>query len=226
MASNVTQRIVSATIAGVAALALTYYHPISFILLLIIITTISAWEWVRIGNSIHGESRKRRIWFVIAFVPYIAPALVSLVALRLMPEGGFVSGTYLILGLFALVWTTDIAAYVSGRMIGGPKLAPRLSPNKTWAGLIGAIIATSVVSHYLAQMVGAGTSIYAPLFGALMAIAAQTGDFLESWLKRQAGVKDSGSIMPGHGGMLDRIDGIITAAPLYAAVIFAALLYN
>lgn len=226
MASNATQRIISGTIAGAAALTLTYYHPISFIVLLLAITVTAASEWLRIGNRIHLTSRPRRIGFAIAFIPYIAPALISLIALRLIPEGGFVSGTYLVLGLFALVWTTDIAAYVSGKMIGGPKIAPRLSPNKTWAGLIGAVLATALVSYYLAHLIGAGTTIYAPLFGILMALAAQTGDFLESWLKRQAGLKDSGNIMPGHGGMLDRIDGVITAAPLYGSVILSALLYN
>ena len=133
---------------------------------------------------------------------------------------------------FGAVIATDIGAYFSGRAIGGPKVAPRISPNKTWAGLIGGMVASgawcALVIAAANQLLGAlGGGSHAPSFvasllspqaaagagiGAGLAVAAQAGDFLESWLKRRAGVKDSSRLLPGHGGVFDRIDGFVPAA--------------
>ena len=112
----------------------------------------------------------------------------------------------------ALVWLTDIGAYFAGRAIGGPKLAPRISPNKTWAGLIGGVM--------LAGLWGAivhwqyGLPLRLTLASPLLAVVAQVGDLYESWLKRRAGVKDSGTLLPGHGGVMDRLDGLVFVAPV------------
>jgi phosphatidate cytidylyltransferase len=116
----------------------------------------------------------------------------------------------LVLWLFFIVWATDITAYFAGRTIGGPKLAPRISPNKTWAGLIGGMVG--------AGLIGWATATWfemEPLFlwlGAPLGAIAQAGDLYESWEKRRAGVKDSGRLLPGHGGVLDRLDGLLAAA--------------
>ena len=122
-----------------------------------------------------------------------------------------------------VTWATDIGAYAAGRAIGGPKLAARISPNKTWAGLVGGVMAAALVGWLVA-----GLEIFAlgsPFLwlGGAMAVAAQLGDLYESWEKRRAGVKDSGSLLPGHGGVLDRVDGLLPVALLTLAVPMAGL---
>jgi len=125
-------------------------------------------------------------------------------------------GLALTLWTLVVVWATDIGAYFAGRAIGGPRLAPRLSPNKTWAGLIGGMAAAGVVGAAIAA--GAGLSARLLWLGVALAVAAQGGDLFESWLKRRAGVKDSGAILPGHGGVLDRLDGLVPVASLMAVL--------
>ena len=115
-----------------------------------------------------------------------------------------------------LVWATDIGAFFAGRTIGGPKLAPALSPNKTWAGLIGGVLLATV---YSAVMMRWGIPLSFVIATPALAVLAQLGDLYESGLKRRAGVKDSGSILPGHGGVLDRLDGLVPVAPVIAFLI-------
>lgn len=106
-----------------------------------------------------------------------------------------------------VTWSTDIFAYFAGRSIGGPKLAPKISPNKTWAGLIGGMLGAAIVGWIAARGFDLrGAFLY---LGGAMGLLAQMGDLYESWLKRRAGVKDSGTILPGHGGVLDRLDGLL-----------------
>ncbi len=125
-------------------------------------------------------------------------------------------GATLALWAMAIVWATDIGAYFAGRAIGGPKLAPRLSPNKTWAGLIGGMAAALAAGFLLAW--GTNLSWRLASIAGLLAIAAQAGDLFESWLKRRAGAKDSGRLLPGHGGVMDRLDGLVPVACLVALV--------
>jgi len=132
----------------------------------------------------------------------------------------------LVVAVVAVI-ATDTGAYFSGRTIGGPRIAPRISPSKTWAGLAGGMVAAglwlAVVAALLDRAMQAlspnepvgiapGQLLVGALIGAGLAVAAQTGDFLESWLKRKAAVKDSSRLIPGHGGVLDRVDGIIPVA--------------
>ncbi|GAB5488172.1 MAG: phosphatidate cytidylyltransferase [Parasphingorhabdus sp.] len=126
------------------------------------------------------------------------------------------NGILIVFWTLALVWATDIGAYFSGRAIGGPKLAPRYSPNKTWAGLIGGVVLTGAISYYLHAYWG--LPFYFVLLSIPLAVLAQMGDLFESWLKRKAGAKDSGTIFPGHGGVMDRLDGLIPVAPVVAAL--------
>jgi phosphatidate cytidylyltransferase len=147
--------------------------------------------------------------------------LLGLVSRRLTMAGGFV---YIAIPAFALLvlswarfdlvlwvlivtWATDIFAYFAGRGIGGPKLAPRISPSKTWAGLAGGVAGAAAMGWLTAWYFELGSPFLE--IGALMGILAQAGDLFESWLKRRAGVKDSGTILPGHGGALDRLDGLL-----------------
>jgi phosphatidate cytidylyltransferase len=116
----------------------------------------------------------------------------------------------LVFWTFIVTWATDIFAYFAGRAIGGPKLAPRISPNKTWAGLIGGMVGASFCGWLAARYFELGSPFL--WIGATMGLLAQLGDLYESWEKRRAGIKDSGSLIPGHGGVLDRLDGLLAVA--------------
>lgn len=142
---------------------------------------------------------------------YVGLPALALLLLRERPDG-----TALTLWTLAVVWATDIGAYFAGRAIGGPKLAPRLSPSKTWAGLGGGMAAALVAGAILATLFRLPPLLL--LLGAPLAMLAQAGDLFESWLKRRAGVKDSGRLLPGHGGALDRLDGVVPVAMLMAAL--------
>jgi phosphatidate cytidylyltransferase len=157
----------------------------------------------------------RRIWAVAGFF-YAVAAEIAAILTRMDPVHGL-SALILIL---LVVWATDIGGYVAGRGIGGPKLWPRISPNKTWAGAIGGFAASLMVASGFAVFKAAGT-VPLLLLGAILSIAAQFGDLFESAIKRRFGVKDSGRIIPGHGGVLDRLDGFVAAIVL--AAIFGLL---
>ncbi len=152
-------------------------------------------------------------------VIYCGLPVLALVFIRRQDEG-------LLWAFWALsiVWATDIGAFFAGRTIGGPKLAPKLSPNKTWAGLIGGVAAASVLALLLHVYYGLPWRL--TLATPVLAVLAQGGDLYESWLKRRAGVKDSGNILPGHGGVLDRLDGVVPVAPVAALLVVVPYLYR
>jgi phosphatidate cytidylyltransferase len=156
-------------------------------------------------------------WKTAGFVYALLPALSLLWIRDRAPQG-----LELLLWIFIVTWTTDIGAYFAGRAIGGPKLAPRISPNKTIAGLIGGVISAALAGYAWAELTSLSAALFwlAPVF----ALAAQAGDLFESWIKRKAGVKDSGNWLPGHGGALDRLDGLVVVATLTAVVQLGGLL--
>jgi len=143
---------------------------------------------------------------------YAGLPILALLLIRRQEEG-----IVFTLWTLALVWACDIGAYFAGRAIGGPKLAPAISPNKTWAGLIGGVIAASLFGALMHVEYGLAWRL--TLATPVLAVLAQCGDLFESWLKRQAGVKDSGTILPGHGGILDRLDGLVPVAPVAAFLV-------
>lgn len=149
--------------------------------------------------------------------PYIVLPAMILVWLR----ADEVWGTAAIVWLFVTIWATDSFAYFAGKTFGGPKLAPVLSPNKTWAGLIGGSIGAALFGAACAFYLGSAPVILLAALSAVLAVISQAGDITQSSLKRQAGVKDSGNIIPGHGGLLDRVDGLLFAA--VAAALIALL---
>jgi phosphatidate cytidylyltransferase len=152
-------------------------------------------------------------WWSAAGVLYAGLPAIALIWLR--SDGAY--GVLAVLYLFAVVWTTDSAGYLFGRMVGGPKLAPRISPSKTWAGFIGATASAGVaglVFGYATQLDGA----WLAAFGVALALIAQFGDLGESAVKRAFGMKDSSGLIPGHGGVLDRIDGLVFGAVAAAAL--------
>lgn len=127
----------------------------------------------------------------------------------------------LVLWAMLVTWSTDTFAYFAGRAIGGPKLAPRISPSKTWAGLAGGVIGAAAMGALIAYLFALGAPFLQ--IGGLMGLIAQGGDLYESWMKRRAGVKDSGTILPGHGGVLDRVDGLLPVAVATLALLMADL---
>jgi len=155
-------------------------------------------------------SPDRRLWTATGFC-YAAAAEVASVLVRHDQAHGFVALILILL----VVWVTDIGGYFAGRGIGGPKLWPRVSPKKTWAGAIGGFAASLAVAAGFAA-IGLGKTGPMLLLGAVLSIASQLGDLFESAVKRRFGVKDSSHIIPGHGGLLDRLDGFVAAIVLAA----------
>ena len=155
-------------------------------------------------------SPERRYWTMTGFA-YAAAAEVASVMVRLDPVWGFTALMLILL----VVWVTDIGGYFAGRGIGGPKLWPRVSPKKTWAGAAGGFAASLTVSAGFAAC-GLGRIGPLLLLAALLSIISQCGDLFESAVKRRFGVKDSSHIIPGHGGLLDRLDGFVAAVALAA----------
>jgi phosphatidate cytidylyltransferase len=145
---------------------------------------------------------------------YLALPALALVWLRDLPQFGL----QLVVWLLAVVWATDILAYVVGRKVGGPRLAPSISPGKTWSGLCGGVVAATLAGALTAWALGSERLLQAAWLGGALAVVSQIGDLIESVLKRRAGVKDSGTLIPGHGGVLDRLDGLILAAPVLAVL--------
>jgi phosphatidate cytidylyltransferase len=147
-------------------------------------------------------------------VLYIGLAGIALVELRHDNTAGRIN----VLFLFLVVWASDIGAYVAGRAIGGPRLAPAVSPNKTWSGAAGGLVSAMLVGLAAAFALAPGDALWSLPVAALLGVAAQGGDLLESAIKRQFRVKDTSSLIPGHGGLLDRLDGVLAAAPVAAVL--------
>jgi phosphatidate cytidylyltransferase len=149
----------------------------------------------------------RAVWLVAGAI------YIGLAGLMLTGIGG-----EFLLEILLGVIATDVGAYFSGRTIGGPKIAPAISPSKTWAGLMGGALLASIALSVEAWLTADGAASMmrdvraAAIFGVILAVVAQAGDFLESWLKRRAGVKDSSNLIPGHGGVFDRVDGLVAVA--------------
>ena len=156
-------------------------------------------------------SSERRPWAAVG-IGYALAASIGSSAVRLDPLWGFAALMLVLL----VVWATDIGGYFAGRLIGGPKLWPQVSPKKTWAGAIGGFAASLGVAAGFAAF-GLGKILPMLLLGAVLSVASQLGDLFESAVKRRFGVKDSSHIIPGHGGLLDRLDGFV------AAIVLAAL---
>lgn len=167
------------------------------------------------------KTKASPVMISISCVAYIGLALLSLMWLRGLDEDGL-----LVIWLFFAVWAMDVGGYFAGKGIGGPKLAPTISPKKTWAGLIGGMILSALISVAISYLFQWGMPIRFAIAGATVAAVAQAGDLYESALKRRMNIKDSGVLIPGHGGILDRVDGIIFAAPFTAIIIAIIMLYG
>jgi phosphatidate cytidylyltransferase len=168
---------------------------------------------VLVGLGARLEGARGPLWLA-AGVGYVGLPCLAMAWLRAMPDDGLVT----LLWVLALVWATDTGAYIAGRGLGGPKLAPRISPNKTWAGLVGGMVAAAMAGLAASLvMQNASAWIVVPASAAL-AVVEQAGDLFESAVKRHFGVKDSSRLIPGHGGILDRVDGLLAVSLAVAAL--------
>lgn len=228
--SDLGVRTVSALVMLVVAGGALWLGGWVFALLIAGIGLGVLWEWRSLVQAFVPGAGGRAVWMFTGMV-YLALACSS--ALMLYGKG------YLLPVLGAVIGT-DVGAYFTGRAIGGPKIAPALSPSKTWSGLCGGMMGAALVllafyagSSWLVTdrypALGDFVTVFGQedvilrimLAGALCAVVAQTGDFFESWMKRRAGVKDSGSLIPGHGGLFDRVDGQLPVMLLAGAVLLA-----
>jgi len=168
------------------------------------------------GLATQIPALKEGAWWVLG-ISYVGMPLLALWWLR-SAEGGMI-----VFWVFLITWATDVGGYFAGKGIGGPKLAPKISPKKTWAGLLGGMTLSGHVALVLNLWfeVGADLAVFIVLSAAL-AVISQVGDLLESSIKRHFDVKDSGGLIPGHGGLLDRVDGLVTVAPVVAVIMLYA----
>jgi phosphatidate cytidylyltransferase len=171
-----------------------------------------------VGALDRDANKQSGLWYA-AGLPALGLPLLCLIWLRRQEP----DGAETVLWLVALVIATDIGAYFSGRLIGGPKLLPRVSPKKTWAGLVGGMAAAACVGALATTLVFVGEGrapvLAVALLSALLAVIAQAGDLAESAVKRNFNVKDSGTLIPGHGGLFDRLDGFLLSLPALALLI-------
>jgi phosphatidate cytidylyltransferase len=169
------------------------------------------------GAVLAGVTRGGGLWSATAVV-YAGFSGLALAEIR--GEGHF--GLFAMLFIFAIVWATDILAYFCGRALGGPKLAPRISPGKTWSGALFGAAAGVGAGVGVALIIRQGGGLMIPLIALLLSVASEIGDLFESWVKRRFGAKDSSRLIPGHGGVMDRVDGLVFAA--FAAFLLGNLL--
>ena len=196
-----------AVAAGLSAIAclVVLVHPVAAIALVVVAGLLTG----AIGRS----------WWLSSGAFYAGLPALALVWLRADDP----VGRDLLIWLLLVVWATDTAAYAFGRTLGGPLLAPQISPKKTWAGLIGGAVGAMAVGWIAALGFGWGASLALIPFLGLLAVVEQGGDLLESWVKRRWGVKDSSSLIPGHGGVMDRVDGLLAAGAVIALAKWAGI---
>lgn len=201
-------RLASGLVLAPAALIVAWIGGAIFVAFWAAAALLIAWEWMKLV----ARGDNRGLWLA-AGVLYAAVTLLAPLTLRADAGYGFLA----IVFLFAIVWMTDIMGYMVGRAVGGRKLWPAISPNKTWSGAIGGVAGALVAGLGVATW-GALPLVPIAILAMILSMVAQGGDLLESAIKRKFGAKDTSDLIPGHGGVMDRLDGFIAAA-LVAAVI-------
>lgn len=203
--SEFHKRVLSALVLLPPVVAAVYFGGIWFSVLMGLAAAAMIWEWAVL-------SRSQASWLVGGGI-YILAACYVLFLMR----GDAVSGRNMILFLLAVTWATDTGAYLVGRAIGGPKLAPKISPSKTISGAIGGLLIGVGAAILIWFLTGGKIDAHLVFAAVVGSIACQIGDLVESGAKRHFQVKDSGRLIPGHGGVLDRVDGLLAAALAVAA---------
>ncbi len=199
-ASDFGKRLLSAVVLIPPVLAAIHFGSPYFNILVIVGAAVLLYEVFTVSD--------RSIAWTLAGGTYVALSVYALIALRASENLGALS----VYWLFVLVWAADTVAYLAGRSIGGPKLAPRLSPKKTWSGFCGALAGAAIVGFAIGLYLEKTTTWHLIGVSALLGGISQGGDLLESWFKRRFHRKDMSGLIPGHGGLFDRVDGLLAAA--------------
>jgi phosphatidate cytidylyltransferase len=204
--ADLSVRVLSALVLAPVALVCVWLGGIAFAVIVAAAMLGLAVEWLVLC--------RRAGWAALspAGLAYIVLAGVALLWLRHDPLAGRAD----VLFLLCVVWAGDIGAYLIGRWIGGPRLAPRISPGKSWAGAVGGLVAAVAAGLLAAHVLSDTATLRVVVIAAALGVIAQAGDLLESFVKRRLEVKDSGHLIPGHGGLFDRLDGVLAVAPVAA----------
>ncbi len=207
---NTKQRIISALVMIPFALYAIFYSKNLFLLLAIAIAILMTCEWLDMIKNMQDQKK----WRIIGFF-YILIPIYAVIKIRFYDVD-------VLFWMFSVIWATDIFAFFAGKTLGGAKLAPTISPNKTWSGLAGGVIASALIG-LLSSFMFTGGVVFFVFVSIVLSLIEQVSDLLESKFKRIFGVKDSGTIIPGHGGVLDRLDGLMLVAP---AVLFFITVFS
>lgn len=214
---DLRRRTLSAAVLAPIALACVWVGGLVFTALIGLIAVLAIVEWVTLSRRGPGLTATG----LLAGSVWILLAGAGLIWVRADPMVGRANLVFLLL----LVWSSDIGAYLVGRLVGGPRLAPLISPGKTWSGAVGGIaaaVAVGWIAGWLAPGRGGSNPGWILAMTSVLCVIGQIGDLTESWVKRRVGVKDSGTMIPGHGGLLDRLDALLAVAP-FAALLALAL---
>ena len=203
---NTRKRIISSLVMIPIALFAIFSSQKLFIFLAIVIAVLMAFEWSEMSHKMPNKKK----WRLIGFL-YISIPLYCAISIRILDNE-------ILFWMFAIIWATDIFAFFAGKSLGGAKIAPAISPHKTWSGLIGGVLASMGIG-VISAIIVPGSILFFLVISVIISIVEQLSDLLESKFKRIFGVKDSGDIIPGHGGVLDRLDGMILVAPLVWVII-------
>lgn len=211
--ADLRTRALSALVLAPLAVGIIWAGGPLFFALATVLALGLAHEWVGLCRA--GALRRDSLGFGLL---WIVVWVVALAWLRADP----VAGRANVMGLALVIWGSDVGAYLAGRLLGGPKLAPRISPGKTWTGAAGGALASALIAAGMAKLLFVQIDLSAALIlGGVLSIIGQAGDLAESAAKRRCGVKDSGRLIPGHGGLLDRLDAALTAVPAAALLSLA-----
>jgi phosphatidate cytidylyltransferase len=207
--------------AGVAVLLVLAWRWTAYPkYLLLLLSAACAWWVIALLWLSWGSPRHHPTLALACGLPVLVPAFIALARLQVATQG-FAGGPQMVLWLVLLVIAADVGAYFAGRSLGRRKLAPRVSPGKTWEGALGGLSMVALVAWGGAAHFGL-PPLSVVVFGCAVGVFSIIGDLTESMFKRAAGLKDSGGLLPGHGGLLDRIDSVTAAAPLYALGLFGS----
>lgn len=221
--TSLQKRILSGMVLAPATIGVILSGGWVFMVLMMLALLISVWEWF--GLAAAG---RHKYFHMLFGVVYLCACYAAYIFIRF----GFDEGAWLALTVMLCVWSSDIGAYLAGKKIGGPKMAPALSPNKTWAGFGGSVISCGLalvillfLGHELKPWLDTDIGLMPEHFwavflaGGLLGAVGQAGDLFISFYKRRVGAKDSGALIPGHGGLLDRIDALLLVTPVFLAVL-------
>ncbi len=211
--SNLQLRIISALVMLPFVVGAVFMGGMPFMIFTGVIFVLAVYEWVRL--SLKTQSKVGFLLFGLIYLPLCFYEFYFL-------RTGFVDGLYLVISMLLVIWSADIGAYFVGRKFGKHKMAPTMSPNKSWEGLAGAMFFSALMMIVLMKYVFTSDSspslLILALTGAMLGYVGQAGDLLESFLKRKAGEKDSSKLIPGHGGVLDRVDSILLVSPIFVFI--------